>query len=289
MNATANNPAGSGIQAPAQTGCTWMDSGSRDALVEYTAALVVQLLLLTEAKVPLVELQGHLDNFLCDVGVAVVGKARHARSTSDAPQSQPSADDRRAAWRAWIVEAHGEGLAGCVQADPRTGDCAVCIYPYRHSIRHYFSEPGTSLPGHWDHQYNEVDRLKLSGFCASEGHTSIAEELSAAPPKGTTFVVVFDGHGVSVTLVKAFDATSAVRHHRSPVVTVTRDALVVRAKRRLASRGLLLRQARGYCQRSEVGELFLVDLATNDIVSTHVDLKQLSHQLGLLRPEEKVE
>ena len=66
------------------------------------------------------------------------------------------------------------------------------------------------------------------------------------------------------------------------------DAVVKRINRRLAKNDEKLRVARSERARTEIGDFFIVDVAVNGLLATHVDPEALARVLGVLHASERV-
>jgi hypothetical protein len=70
-------------------------------------------------------------------------------------------------------------------------------------------------------------------------------------------------------------------------VELTNSALFQRTKRCLAKDRRALKRARP-AARVDLGSFYVVDLRTNRVAQTHVDLMALARELGLVQPWEGV-
>lgn len=64
-------------------------------------------------------------------------------------------------------------------------------------------------------------------------------------------------------------------------------ALIARINRRLAKQGQKLRTARGIQMFLDVGSHYVIDVRGTFVVHKFVDIEELAHQLGVLRPCEQ--
>ena len=72
-------------------------------------------------------------------------------------------------------------------------------------------------------------------------------------------------------------------------VPVSQRALFQRIYRRLQQDGQLLRAARGLTAREQYGDYFTINVKTNTVTRTRVNLEALGKELGVLQPWEAVE
>jgi len=70
---------------------------------------------------------------------------------------------------------------------------------------------------------------------------------------------------------------------------ITENAMIKRINRKLANEGQKLRKCRSNSRwRHDLGDYYIVDLATNGIVCSHVPLGDLGQELDVLTENERV-
>jgi hypothetical protein len=72
-------------------------------------------------------------------------------------------------------------------------------------------------------------------------------------------------------------------------VPVTTRALIQRINRKLSSEMMQLKTTRGERWRNDLGDYYIIDVNKNIVVRAHLDLEELSRELGCLSPWEKLE
>lgn len=72
-------------------------------------------------------------------------------------------------------------------------------------------------------------------------------------------------------------------------VPVTTRALIQRINRKLSSEMMQLKTTRGERWRNDLGDYYIIDVNKNIVVRAHLDLEELSKELGCLSPWEKLE
>jgi hypothetical protein len=92
------------------------------------------------------------------------------------------------------------------------------------------------------------------------------------------------------TLTHSFAAITLDSMAKSKAVhlQISKRALIVRINRRLASRDMVLKVARGARMHLDVGHYYVLNVRRNAIVRSRVSLEQLAQELDALQPWEDI-
>lgn len=71
-------------------------------------------------------------------------------------------------------------------------------------------------------------------------------------------------------------------------IPVSERALVARINRKLRQDAEALHRSRGTRFWSDLGDYYIVDFRRNSLVRGHVDIEELAHELGVLKPWESL-